>query len=61
MFFPSDRLAIWGVVGGFNSAPATTRSFGCVHGQTLGLPLVATDLWWAQYSCLENPMDGGAW
>ena len=25
----------------------------CIHGEGSGTPL--------QYSCLENPMDGGAW
>ena len=29
------------------------HSLSCVHGEGNGTPL--------QYSCLENPVDGGAW
>lgn len=46
-FFLQDRLALWGGVGEFNSAPQTTRSCCCAHRQSHGLPLVAKDLLWA--------------
>ena len=36
-------------VGDLGSIPGLGRSFGGGHGNRL------------QYSCLENPMDGGAW
>ena len=36
-------------VGGFNLIPGSGRSPGGGHGDPL------------QYSCLENPMDRGAW
>ena len=43
----------WLCVGGSNLAWLSLgRSFGC-EGEGKGTPL--------QYSCLENPLDGGAW
>ena len=38
-----------GNLGDGNSIPGSERSFGGGHGNPL------------QYSCLENPMDRGAW
>ena len=38
-----------GDIGDMSSIPGSGRSPGGVHGNSL------------QYSCLENPMDRGAW
>ena len=52
---PMDRGAWWAIVHGVTKELDTTEQVSsCIHfREGNGNPL--------QYSCLENPMDGGAW
>ena len=58
---PTDRTALWGFPGGSDSResscnagdPGSVPGLGRSLGEENGNPL--------QYSCLENPVDRGAW
>ena len=60
-FLISDNLAVWGFPGGSEVKGSASNAgdlgsipeLGRSPGEGNGNPL--------QYSCLENPMDGGAW
>ena len=44
---------VWSMEDPFQGVSFNLMSTGTVYGEGNGTPL--------QYSCLENPMDGGAW